>query len=345
LRTGGGQFRGTLEDGTRDLALAHNDRIGAMFEQMIDLCIEMGTGDDLKRRVRKPCLFDDLACLEPVRDRYNQHVRTRDICRREDRALGGVALDHLHMLVMQTLDNIARVLDDDQRPTVMEQTLAHDFADATAAHDHGVTGLGRDDQPAVGRWQGRRIGSRSGGRQRETPPEAIGYKEDRRIEQYREDGGAEHEITAALVHQTEADAEIREDEGKFADLRKATADGQRRGWRVAVKAHHEKGHAAIADDDHRKDREKREEVIDDHARIEQHADGDEEQHREGVAQWQRFLRSALAQGGFTHDHAGEEGAERERDTEEFRSDEGHAQRDGEYSKAEQFSRPGVGHIV
>ena len=45
--------------------------------------------------------------------------------------------------------------------------------------------------------------------------------------------------------------------------------------------------------------------------VDQHADGHEEQHREGVAQRQRLGCRTLAQLGFAQDHAREESAERE----------------------------------
>ena len=81
-------------------------------------------------------------------------------------------------------------------------------------------------------------------------------------------------------------------------------------------------------------------------RIEQHADRDEEQHGKGVAQAAATPRAArwdklrLAQ-----DHAGEEGAERERDAEQSCGGIGHAQRDGQHGQAEQFAAPGMGDIM
>ena len=50
-------------------------------------------------------------------------------------------------------------------------------------------------------------------------------------------------------------------------------------------------------------------------RVEQHADRDEEQHREGVAHRQRIGRRLVAELGLVEQHAGEEGAERDRDAE------------------------------
>ena len=80
-------------------------------------------------------------------------------------------------------------------------------------------------------------------------------------------------------------------------------------------------------------------------RVEQHADRDEEQHREGIAQRQRLLRRALAQLRFAQDHAGEEGAERERDVEQRRRAEGDAERDRQHGQAEQLARAGMRDVV
>ena len=79
--------------------------------------------------------------------------------------------------------------------------------------------------------------------------------------------------------------------------------------------------------------------------FEQHADGDEEQHGEGVAQRHRLLGGALAEVAFAHHHAGEEGAERERDAEHLGRAEGDAERDGVDGEAEQLARAGAGGVV
>ena len=81
------------------------------------------------------------------------------------------------------------------------------------------------------------------------------------------------------------------------------------------------------------------------AGIEQHADRDEEEHREGVAQRQRFLRRPMAELRFGEHHAGEEGAERERDVEELRRAVGDAEPDGEHAEPEQLARAGMGDVV
>ena len=79
--------------------------------------------------------------------------------------------------------------------------------------------------------------------------------------------------------------------------------------------------------------------------IEQHADRDEEQHREGVAKRQGLLSRLVAERRFREDHAGEEGAERERHPEQLGRAEGDAERDGEHREPEQLARARMGHVV
>ncbi len=74
-------------------------------------------------------------------------------------------------------------------------------------------------------------------------------------------------------------------------------------------------------------------------RIEQHADRDEEQHGEGIAQGQRLGGRLLAEARFAEQHAGEEGAEGERGAEQFGGDVGHAERNREHRKPEQLTLP------
>ena len=53
----------------------------------------------------------------------------------------------------------------------------------------------------------------------------------------------------------------------------------------------------------------------------------------------------MAELGFAHDHAGEEGAERQRDAEQLCRSEGDAKRYGQHRQPEQFARSGMGDIV
>ncbi len=73
--------------------------------------------------------------------------------------------------------------------------------------------------------------------------------------------------------------------------------------------HKEKGGCGFTKDNNRQRRQHRQRLLDQHHRVKQHADGDEEQHREGVAQRQGVMGGAVAELGFVKHHAGKEGAE------------------------------------
>ena len=74
----------------------------------------------------------------------------------------------------------------------------------------------------------------------------------------------------------------------------------------------------------------------DDGRVEQHADGDEEQHGEGITQRQRLLRGPVAQVGLAQDDPREEGPECERHVEQLRGQERDAERDGQHAEGEQL---------
>ena len=77
------------------------------------------------------------------------------------------------------------------------------------------------------------------------------------------------------------------------------------------------------------------------AGIEQHADGDEEEHGERVLQRQGVGRRLVAEVGLAEHDAGEERAQRERDAEELGRAEGDAERDREHRQGEQLARAGA----
>ena len=168
---------------------------------------------------------------------------------------------------------------------------------------------------------------------------------DQRVEHDRQDRAGKDQVAPLLGKQVQADAELGEDEGELADLREARRDHQRRADRMAERDDDQECRNRLADDDDEEGREDRPGVVEQAGRVEQHADRDEEQHREGVAQRQRFLGRAVAELGFAHDHAGEEGAERQRHAEEMRSSEGDAERDRKHREAEQLARAGMRDVV
>ena len=106
---------------------------------------------------------------------------------------------------------------------------------------------------------------------------------------------------------------------------------------MAERQHDGERRDRLADHDDGDRRQHRPRLAHENRGIEQHADRDEEQHREGVAKRQGLLSRLVAERRFGEDHAGEEGAERERHPEELGRAEGDAERDGEHREPEQFA--------
>ena len=240
------------------------------------------------------------------------------------------------------------LLDHQERRAGLEQLLADEAADAAVADEHDMVGQRRERDLLPRRLSAGAAGAASGaaGLVGVTPrQDAVEPGEEQRIEQDRDDRAGEDEIAPALGQQRQRHAEPGEDEGELADLREARRDRERGRMRMPERPHDRVGGDRLAehDDEHR--RENGDRLAHDDHRIDQHADRDEEQHREGVAQRQRLVGGALAQLGFAHDHAGEEGAERERDVEQHRSPERAAERDREHRQPEQFARAGMGDVV
>ncbi len=86
----------------------------------------------------------------------------------------------------------------------------------------------------------------------------------------------------------------------------------------------------LADQDDGQHREHRPGLLHQNKRIEQDTDGNEEQHRKGVAQRQGLLRRLMAELGLAQHHAGEEGAEGKGDVEDLRCAIGDAESDRQH---------------
>ena len=149
------------------------------------------------------------------------------------------------------------------------------------------------------------------------------------------------EMSAPAMMRLSPWAGRRPSERASADLGEARRDEEGRVGGAAEELHDPVRGRRLPDHDDEDDGQHLERLLHDDARVEQHADRDEEEHREGVLQRQRVLRGLLAQVGRVDDHAGEEGAEREGDAEQGRRAEGDAERHGEHGKGEQLARSGA----
>ena len=99
-----------------------------------------------------------------------------------------------------------------------------------------------------------------------------------------EDGAGKDEIAAALGQKPEIDAKPGKDERELADLREADRDEQRGRGRIAEQANDGKGRKRLAEQDDGKRGEHSERILDEDRGLEQHADRDEEDDGEGIAE-------------------------------------------------------------
>jgi hypothetical protein len=109
----------------------------------------------------------------------------------------------------------------------------------------------------------------------------------------------------------EAQTDAGEDEGELADLRQARADRERGAQGIAKGGDQRHGRRRLAHHDDGDYREELERLPQHDAGVEEHADGNEEQHRECVTKRQRLCGRAVTQRRFSHRHAGEERAQGE----------------------------------
>ena len=213
---------------------------------------------------------------------------------------------------------------------MLAQRLAHHAADPAVADEHDVIGKPRNRDRLAAAPRRRRLGviGLDGAATRQTVEELH----EQRIDQDRDDGAGMRSRASAgrTASATPSPARMKENSPICA---RGDRDGERGRHRMAEQPHHEIGSRRLGDEDDEDRGEQRDGRLDDDPRIEQHADRDEEQHGEGVAQWKRLGRRLLAQSRPAQDHAGEEGAERQRNAEQLGGKEGEAERDRQHGEA------------
>ena len=123
----------------RDLVFAHDDEIGAVALQVLNLSIGMSARDDLDLRVRRAPLLYNLPSLKPIRDGDQEAPRFSQIGRSDHLRRGGVAPDRFDAASPQFLDQLLSVLDDQERQLLALQLLTHATPDAPETdQDHVI---------------------------------------------------------------------------------------------------------------------------------------------------------------------------------------------------------------
>ena len=108
----------------RNLALPHDDEVGAERPQMLDFGIGMSTRDDLDARIGGASLLHDLPCFECFRYRYQQISRAAEIGGFQDIGTCGISNDGLEVTLAQLRNDIVRILDNEERLTLFFKASA-----------------------------------------------------------------------------------------------------------------------------------------------------------------------------------------------------------------------------
>ena len=174
--------------------------------------------------------------------------------------------------------------------------------------------------------------------------EELGGLEQQRVHRDRAERACDHQVPGLRRHQVQVAGEAREHERELCDLGDPDAHVERAAQRIAEAEHQRRRNDGVDDDDDGDRGDHREGRGDDEARVEQHADGDEEQDRECVAQRQRLGGGMVTDVGLRDGRAREKRAEGERDAEHGRRAEGDAKRHREHAQREQLAGSGLGDL-
>ncbi|OFV47581.1 hypothetical protein HMPREF3178_21005 [Klebsiella sp. HMSC09D12] len=134
-----------------------------------------------------------------------------------------------------------------------------------------------------------------------------------RVEHDGDNGAGKYQVLPGLRQQIQRHSQTSKNKGEFTDLRQTGGNGQGSARRVAEHPHQEEGGSRFTENDDSQRRQYCQRLLKQNHRVEQHSDGDKEQHGEGVAQRQRIVGRAMAELGFIEHHTGEKGAEGEGD--------------------------------
>ncbi|MNV49880.1 hypothetical protein D3C71_1418530 [compost metagenome] len=162
-------------------------------------------------------------------------------------------------------------------------------------------------------------------RLRVAPQPALGLIEHQRVEHDGETGPDQYQVARHIGHQPQQAAQPHQDEGELPHLRQTGRDGEGGASAVAKQPHYDEGRHRLADDDDEDGRQHRQRLAQQDGGIKQHAHRHEEEHGEGILQWQGVVGRLVAQVRAVHHDAGEEGAEGEGDPEQLDGAKGDAE--------------------
>ncbi|KAF5034337.1 hypothetical protein DSECCO2_597250 [anaerobic digester metagenome] len=282
--------------------LGHN-LLCAELHEGFDLGHEAGAHDNVQGRVVGPGRGHDAADGRRVRDDHGQDARLGHVDVFEHRRLGRVAVEDGLALGPLPAHGVGVHFQDDVadagrlgRPRQVPAAQAETGDDEVVVH----FGLG---------FPGRR-GLEAGGHELD---QTIGDGRDGGDEEGRHghghDGHGQEVLVFRRGEQLAAHAHAGQDEGELADLAQAQAPQDGHVPRVAQEPAGHGGQGGLEDQDGRGQPQDLRQVRDDEGRVQEHADGHEEDAGEHVAEGKHPFQGRMAVLGFAHDEPGQEGAQ------------------------------------
>ena len=249
--------------------------------------------------------------------------------------LGGIARHCRNVALAQLVDQFAVLFGHHEMHALRHQGVGDHASDPSVADQHHLPT--QPFLPGCHRQLGQRIGrafqlARDVGARAQGLLQRADGLEHQRIDGDRQNGAGQDQVLALAREQLERHAHGGQDEGKFADLRQAGRHRQRGIERIAQRQHQQKGRQRLAEHDNAEHGQHPQRGLDQHRRIEQHANRYEEQHRKRVAQRQRFFGGAVGQWRLAQHHAGKEGAQCKRHPEYLGRPVGDAHRGGDHGQ-------------
>ena len=295
--------------------------------------------DNAEALVRSPRVFHNATRRLRVAQRHNEEDRAIEVGPLEHESVAGVAVDRGSTGVAQRLHEPAVLFDNEHLHVSPLQRTGDERPHAAVPRDHRVPlqllsavafQMGEGAGAAIVEAADYRYVAQAFGERLDRP-------EEKRIQGDRDDRRGDDEVMGLRGKNAELTVELGEHERELADLGEPRADDECGPDRIAKGQDDSRRDEPLAHHDQRDHGRDEQRLAHDKCRIEQHADRNEEQHREGIAQRQRFGGGLVTQIRFADRDACEERPERERDLECEGRDHGHTKRDDEDGEREELA--------
>ena len=238
--------------------------------------------------VQRARRLDHGAHVEGIGRGDDEHGGVRDVRLDQYRRFARIAGHGRNALLAQLVDDFAVFLGHDKMNATLHQGGGDAPAHAAIADQHDLS------RQLFLRHRHRQLGQRVGGAFElarkiavaDHAQQRLGHAEHQRVEGDRQDGAGQDQALPFLRHQAQGQAQGGQDEREFTDLRQAGRDDDGGFWRIAQGHHQQEGGDRLAEDNDGAHGQHLQRLVDQDIRLEQHADGHEEQHGKRVAQGQ-----------------------------------------------------------